>query len=55
MINSKHLIPIIWFRLVVLIGFAIFVGIQQMWLLLGAAVLLGCLTGFQLFDAYKRQ
>ncbi|MFS0211672.1 hypothetical protein ACL1EU_09010 [Corynebacterium striatum] len=46
--NSQHLIPVIWFRLVVLIGFAVFVG-------LGIAVLLGILTGWQLITAYNRR
>ncbi|CQD11597.1 hypothetical protein ACL1HS_01860 [Corynebacterium striatum] len=53
--NSQHLIPVIWFRLVVLIGFAVFVGFQKMWLLLGIAVLLGILTGWQLITAYNRR
>ncbi|HCD1552360.1 hypothetical protein [Corynebacterium striatum] len=53
--NSQHLIPVIWFRLVVLIGFAVFVGFQKMWLLLGITVLLGILTGWQLITAYNRR
>lgn len=51
---SRHIIPALWFRLVVLIGFTVFVGFQSMWLVVAAAVALIALTVWQLLKAYRQ-
>lgn len=39
------ILPMLWLRLVVVIGFTIFVTIQQMWLITAIGVVLTLLTG----------
>ncbi|APT86828.1 MULTISPECIES: hypothetical protein [Corynebacterium] len=51
--SSRHIIPALWFRLVVLLGFIIFVGFQSMWIVLSVAVALVGLTAWQLLRAYR--
>jgi len=54
-VNSRRLIPVLWFRLIVVIAFSIFVAVQQMWLVTAVAALLAVLTIWQLWSAYKNQ
>ena len=42
--NSRHLIPVLWIRLIVLAGFGIFIWIQDMKLLAAFSVLLVALS-----------
>ena len=42
------ILPMLWLRLVVVIGFTIFVAIQQMWLITAIGVVLTLLTGYQI-------
>lgn len=45
----------LWLRLVVIIAFAVFVGFQEMWLLVGVSVLLVLVTAWQLKSAYSNR
>ena len=47
------ILPMLWLRLVVVIGFTIFVAIQQMWLITTIGVVLMLLTGYQIYRAYS--
>lgn len=50
---ATQMLPMLWFRLAVLIAFTIFVVVQEMWLIAAfTAVLIG-ITGFQLVQAYR--
>lgn len=42
------ILPMLWLRLVVVIGFTIFVAIQQMWLITAIGVVLTLLIGYQI-------
>ena len=37
--NSRVMIPVIWFRLIIVIAFTIFVATQKMWIVAGIAAL----------------
>lgn len=52
---TERMIPMLWFRLVVVIGFAIFVATQKMWLVMVIAIALAGLTGWQLQQAYQNK
>lgn len=52
---TERMIPMLWFRLVVVIGFAIFVATQKMWLVMVIAIALAGLTGWQLQQAYRNK
>ena len=52
---TERMIPMLWFRLVVVIGFAIFVATQKMWLVMVIAIVLAGLTGWQLQQAYQNK
>lgn len=47
------ILPMLWLRLVVVIGFTIFVTIQQMWPITTIGVVLTLLTGYQIYRAYS--
>lgn len=44
----------LWIQLVVIIGFLVFVGFQEMWLIAAIAVALGLVTVWQLVQVYRR-
>ena len=48
---AHRMIPMLWFRIVILIGFLGYTAYSQMWLLAGIGVVLLILTGFQLRTA----
>lgn len=52
---SSHVIPILWFRLVVLIGFTIFAVWQSMGILTVMTLLFIGLTIWQMFTAYRNR
>lgn len=52
---TERMIPMLWFRLVVIIGFAIFVATQKMWLVMVIAIALAGLTGWQLQQAHQNK
>lgn len=52
---TERMIPMLWFRLVVVIDFAIFVATQKMWLVMVIAIVLAGLTGWQLQQAYQNK
>ncbi|QGU07372.1 hypothetical protein COCCU_07190 [Corynebacterium occultum] len=52
---ASRMIPMIWFRLAVLIAFAIFVGWQGTWWVLGIAVVLMLITIWQLVRGYQEK
>ncbi|QQU81724.1 hypothetical protein I6I74_11010 [Corynebacterium tuberculostearicum] len=54
-VNSRQIIPFMWLRLVVVIGFTIFVAVQQMWVIVAISVLLALLTIWQLWGAYRNR
>ena len=54
-VNSRQIIPFMWLRLVVVIGFTIFVAVQQMWVIVAISVLLALLTMWQLWSAYQNR
>jgi hypothetical protein len=54
-VNSRQIIPFMWLRLVVVIGFTIFVAVQQMWVIVAISVLLALLTIWQLWNAYRNR
>ena len=53
--NSRQIIPFMWLRLIVVIGFTIFVVVQQMWVIVAISVLLALLTIWQLWGAYRNR
>ena len=53
--NSRQIIPFMWLRLVVVIGFTIFVAVQQMWVIVAISVPLALLTIWQLWSAYRNR
>ena len=53
--NSRQIIPFMWLRLIVVIGFTIFVAVQQMWVIVAISVLLALLTIWQLWGAYRNR
>ena len=48
---AHRMIPMLWFRIIILIGFLGYTTYAQMWLLAGIGVVLLVLTGFQLRTA----
>ena len=54
-VNSRQIIPFMWLRLVVVIGFTIFVAVQQMLVIVAISVLLALLTIWQLWGAYRNR
>ena len=54
-VNSRQIIPFMWLRLVVVIGFSLFVAVQQMWVIVAISVLLALLTIWQLWSAYRNR
>lgn len=50
---SDRMLPFLWIRLVVVIGFSIFVAAQQLWLVTAIGVVLAGLTGFQIYNVYR--
>ncbi|EET76604.1 hypothetical protein [Corynebacterium tuberculostearicum] len=54
-VNSRQIIPFMWLRLVVVIGFTIFVAVQQMWVIVAISFLLALLTIWQLWSAYRNR
>ena len=54
-VNSRQIIPFMWLRLIVVIGFTIFVAVQQMWVIVAISVLLALLTIWQLWGAYRNR
>ena len=54
-VNSRQIIPFMWLRLVVVIGFTIFVAVQQMWVIVAISGLLALLTIWQLWSAYRNR
>ena len=52
-VNSRQIIPFMWLRLVVVIGFTIFVAVQQMWVIVAISVLLALLAMWQLWGGYR--
>ena len=50
---TERMIPFLWLRLVVVVGFTLFVAWQQLWLIAVIGVLLFALTGYQIYSASK--
>ena len=50
---TERMIPFLWLRLVVVVGFTLFVAWQQLWLIAIIGVLLSALTGYQIYSASK--
>ncbi|QQU87403.1 hypothetical protein I6I68_06910 [Corynebacterium glucuronolyticum] len=50
---AERMLPFIWLRLVVLIGFTIFVAVKSMWVVTLIAVALTVWTVFQLAYTYR--
>lgn len=44
----------LWVRLVIIIGFIVFVGLQSMWLITAIAIGLGLVTIWQLVRLYRQ-
>lgn len=44
----------LWLRLAVILGFIVFVGFQEMWLIVAIAVALGLVTIWQLTQVYRQ-
>ena len=53
--NTRQIIPFMRLRLIVVISFTIFVGVQQMWVIVAISVLLALLTIWQLWSAYRNR
>ena len=53
--NSRQIIPFIWLRLVVVIGFTVFVAVQDMWVIAAISTMLALLTIWQLWSAYRNR
>ncbi|WPF69659.1 hypothetical protein [Corynebacterium sp. 21KM1197] len=53
--SPDRMIPALWLRLAVIIAFAAWVLIQQMWVIGMIAVLLGGITVAQLVAAYRQR
>lgn len=52
---ANRMIPMIWIRLVILLGFAVFTGYQGMWWIAAIALGLAVLSGWQLASAYREK
>lgn len=52
---AGRMIPMIWVRLILLVGFAAFVGYQGMWIVAVIAVVLALFSGWQLAAAYREK
>lgn len=52
---AGRMIPMIWVRLGILLGFAVFVGYQGMWIITLIAVALAAISGWQLSAAYRER
>ncbi|MGP6173232.1 hypothetical protein [Corynebacterium sp. A21] len=52
---ASRMIPMIWFRLIVLIAFAAFVSWEGTWWAVGITVLLMAMTIWQLSVAYREK
>ncbi|MEZ2121360.1 hypothetical protein [Corynebacterium sp. CCM 9203] len=50
---AHRMIPMLWFRIIILIGFLGYTTYSQMWLIAGIGVVLLVLTGFQLRSAHN--
>ncbi len=52
---AARMIPALWFRLVILIGFTLFMVWESMWILSLIGLGLLALTGWQLRSAYQQR
>lgn len=52
---ASRMIPMIWLRLIVLLGFAVFVAYQGMWIVALIALALVAVSGWQLAAAYREK
>lgn len=50
---ASRMIPMLWVRLVILIGFMVFVAFNSSWIFVAIAGVLVVITGFQLMMAYQ--
>ncbi len=52
---TQKIIPLIWLRLAVLVGFSIFVAAQDMWIVTAIAIVLTLITVAQLVIVYRNR
>ncbi|GAA1473923.1 hypothetical protein P4N68_00130 [Corynebacterium felinum] len=50
---SQRMLPFLWLRLIVVIGFTAFVAYQGMWLIALIGLGLTALTGYQIYSALR--
>lgn len=50
---AQKVLPLLWLRFAVVIGFGIYVATEQMWLISAISAGLAILTGLQIRSAYK--
>ncbi|ERS46888.1 hypothetical protein QP943_00275 [Corynebacterium kefirresidentii] len=53
--NTRQMIPFMWLRLLIVIGFTIFVAVQHMWVIVAISACLALLTIWQLWSAYRNR
>ena len=53
--NTRQMIPFMWLRLLIVIGFTIFVAVQHMWVIATISTILTLLTIWQLWSAYRNR
>ncbi|MDO5098233.1 MAG: hypothetical protein Q4D85_05685 [Corynebacterium sp.] len=52
---AERMLPFLWIRLVVVLGFTIFAFYQSITILAIVGIGLAVLTGFQIFSAYRNR
>lgn len=52
---ASRMIPALWFRLIVLVGFILFMAWESMWILCLVGLGLLALSGWQLRTAYQQR
>lgn len=51
----QRMIPFVWVRLLVILGFGVFVTLEGLWILTVIAAALALLSAWQLVSAYRRR
>ncbi len=52
---AHRMIPVIWFRLLVILGFGVFMLAEGLWILTAVAAALALLSVWQLVSAYRQR
>lgn len=50
---ASRMLPVLWFRFVAVIAFAIFMAVHKVWIVVAIAMALAALTGWQIATAVR--